>query len=119
MGVEGARESPFFRRELSAAATYLSLVNFEIESQSNNTAAAAVHSVNAREPVREESRTSPALTSLDCFVCLARCSPSDLFQSFVPAAPECPHSSVLTGALGEGVGLAGPCALLNRRTAGS
>ena len=42
MGVEGARESPFFRRELSAAATYLSLVNFEIESQRDSSAAAAV-----------------------------------------------------------------------------
>jgi len=57
VGVEGARESPFFRRELSAAATYLSLVNFEIESQSNSTAAA--RSVDAREPVREKSRNQP------------------------------------------------------------
>jgi hypothetical protein len=40
VGVEGARESPFFRRELSAAATYLSLVNFEIESQRNSPATA-------------------------------------------------------------------------------
>ena len=48
VGVEGARESPFFRRELSAAATYLSLVNFEIESQRR------MHSVQQQQQQQQQ-----------------------------------------------------------------